>query len=341
MKSRLLSVAVALSLVACGRDPQRAALEDTKKYITTNLNDLRSASQALCDAAPPADADGWSRATDKAAVDKMKAEWKKARKAYERVEGAIAVLFGELDAATDERYDGFVTTEADANLFDGEGVTGVHAIERILWAGEAPARVTAFEAEVPNNTPPAQPANLEQATQFKTGLCARLVNDVDSMLTQFAGQTLDTPAAFRGVIGSIAEQKEKAQLAAPGGDSQEESRYAQYTLADMRANVEGGVATYEAFKPWLEQVGAKDDSDAIAAGLKRLSDEYAKVEGDALPAPPASWSNANPTAADLDTPFGKIYARVAFEANEEEPTSAVSAMNRAAAKLKIAELPAE
>ena len=106
-----------------------------------------NASIALRAAAPAPDADGWNDTADAAAVNAMKTQWAAARSAYEQVEGAIAVLFPDYDVSTDERYDGFLAdTGPDADLFDGTGVTGVHAIERILWAGHAPADVVAFES---------------------------------------------------------------------------------------------------------------------------------------------------------------------------------------------------
>lgn len=47
---------------------------------------------------------------DAAAIDGMKESWAKARTAYEHIEGAIAPLFPDIDAAIDERYDGFLET---------------------------------------------------------------------------------------------------------------------------------------------------------------------------------------------------------------------------------------
>jgi len=266
----------------------------------------------------------------------MKASWKKARTAYEHVEGAIAVLFPDLDVSTDERYDGFISTSPDDNLFDDQGVTGIHAIERILWSDSIPDRVKTFEAGLPGYKAAAFPANMTEASDFKQKLCARLVADVKTMQTQFAPLALDTAAAYRGVIGSMNEQVEKANKAATG---EEESRYAQYTLADMRTNVDAGVRTYDAFRDWiLAQDGAALDAQ-IRAGFQSIQDKYASYSGDALPEVPSTWSSANPSAADLSTPFGQLYQLLQQEADPARMGSLVYTMNASADLIGIPQLP--
>src|SRR3954453_9273419 len=112
----LLLPLLLLSTVSCSHDPQEQALLDVKSYIQDNLDSLHDAAVALQKDAPSSDADGWSATQDAAAVQKMRADWKRARTAYEHVEGAIAVLFPELDVSTDARYDDLIATRADANL---------------------------------------------------------------------------------------------------------------------------------------------------------------------------------------------------------------------------------
>ena len=105
----------------CGQtplSPEQQALLDVKAYIQSNLDELDRAVTALQNDAPVADADGWNAKSDSAAIAKMKGDWKRARIAYEHVEGALAVLFPDLDASTDERYDGFISTTPDDYLFD-------------------------------------------------------------------------------------------------------------------------------------------------------------------------------------------------------------------------------
>lgn len=317
--------------------PRDQALLGVKTYIDTALADLETAATALCAAAPAADADGWNAKADAAAVNAMKAQWKLARSAYERVEGAIAVLFPDLDFASDQRYEGFLAQTADDDLFDGDGVTGIHAIERILWSDQIAPTVLAFETALPGYVTATFPENLTQATEFKTKLCARLVTDVKAIRSQFAPLALDPAAAYRGVIGSMMEQIEKVEKVASG---EEESRYAQYTLADMRTNVQAGVATYQFFQPWLlAQTGGAAADQAIAAGFARILAAYAKIPGDAVPAVPPTWSSEMPSMADLQSAFGQLWQVLRHEADPKVPDSLVAAMNHSADLLAIPKLP--
>ncbi len=331
-------LSLSVTLAGCGKElsPQEQALVDVKGYIQTNMDELLSAVQALQSDAPAPDANGWNAQSDAAQVAKMKADWKRARIAYEHIEGAIAVLFPDIDVSTDERYDGFISTSPDNNLFDDQGVTGVHAIERILWSDSIPAHVKTFEMGLPGYKEAAFPKTEQEARDFKQKLCTRLVSDIERMRNDFGPLALDTAAAYRGVIGSMNEQVEKANKAASG---EEESRYAQYTLADMRANVEAGVATYNAFRPWLTAQGGSDLDAKIQAGFARLQNKYQNIAGDAIPQVPATWSSTNPSTSDLATPFGQLYQLVKQEADPEHAGSLVNVMTQSADRLGIPQLP--
>lgn len=329
------SLAFVLAFAACA-PPDQQALIDTKSYVDTNLAALVAASTALCAAAPAPTAGGWNATTHAAAVTTMRAEWKKVRVSYERVEGSIAVLFPELDESTDQRYDGFLENATDTNLFDDEVVTGVHGIERILFSDQITAEVKTFEEGLGSKyVAAAFPANEGEARDFKEKLCAKLVTDVNTLETQYKPLALDTASAFRGVIGSMEEQLEKTTFAATG---EEESRYARHTLADMRANLEGATATYEAFRPWLQSKGQAALDTEIVTGLARVKAGFGVVTGDALPTPPATWSSVNPSAADRETAFGKLYTLIETE-TATTGTSLVAAMGKAADALGIPALP--
>jgi len=105
-----LGLALAPLLAACGEDattagtPRERAIAEVKTYVSTNLDALVVAAKAIQTAAPSPDADGWDATRDAAAVQSMRQAWRQARVAYERVEGAVAVLFPELDVATDARF---------------------------------------------------------------------------------------------------------------------------------------------------------------------------------------------------------------------------------------------
>jgi iron uptake system component EfeO len=324
------------SLLACGDDDgsdhEKDATLEVKDYVKGQLEELRSAAQALQKAAPEPDDDGWNADDDKKAVDAMRDAWSDARIAYERVEGSIAVLFPMYDISTDERYDGFIEEEADDDLFDGEGVTGVHAIERILWSNAIPERVVSFEKTLKNYSPAAFPSNEEQAEQYKSGLCQRLVDDADSMLEMFGPLGLQSSTAFRGMIGSMEEQSEKTTLAADGRD---ESRYAQHTLADMRANLEGARAVYGAFRPWVLSVNGAATTKQIDDGLDEVGDAYEEVDGVALPEVPEGFNPDDPSEADLASPYGKLWSLLNEVTDPNEDDSLVSRMGAAATEMGI------
>ena len=326
-------------LIACGNDNDKAvdleaaAILDVKDYVATHLDLLATAAADMQAAAPTPDADGWTSA-DTASLEQR---WKEARVSYERVEGAIAVLFPETDVAIDERYDGFLALGPDDDLMDGEGVTGVHAIERIVWSDRQPEWVITFESGIPYYTPAAFPANEAEATAFRDELCQRLVDDTSDMADQFEPLALDSAAAFRGVVGSMAEQFEKVNLAATGED---ESRYAQYTLGDLRANLEGGRATYEIFQPWLlaQEGGDAVDQD-ILAGFDRVDAFYDGVSGDAIPQVPETWNPDDPSEADLATDYGQLWSLLVVEADPATEGGLVNRMEAAADLLDIPQLP--
>lgn len=334
MHQRNLLFVSLLALSACAasaRDEEAVAIDRVKAYVGGQLDALVTASAAIQSAAPPADADGWNASDDAAAVAEMRAHWGEARDAYESIEGAIAVLFPDLDAATDERYDGFVAEAPDDDLFDGEGVTGVHAIERILWADAQPSWVVEFESGLPNYRAAAYPATAAEAEAFRAELVARLVTDVTRMRDDFEPLALDSAAAYGGVIGSLAEQSEKVSLAATGED---ESRYAQHTLADMRANLAGGREIFAAFEPWLVSAGGDELIDATHAQFDAIAAAYAAIDGNALPPVPADWNPDAPTEADLATPYGQLW-RLLGTQTDPDADGVVARMAEGAELLEI------
>jgi len=319
-----------------GASPEERTKAGVKINIDNELGNLTSAVAALRAAAPEPDADGWSAEADPDAVAAMRTSWRQSRMAWERIEGAIAVLFPSYDESLDQRYDGFLADHGpDSDLFDGEGVTGVHAVERILWADSAPAQVVTFEMGLTGYVPATFPMDAAQAGEFKDGLCKRLVDDTTAVQQMFVPRSLDTTAAFRGVIDSMNEQIEKIELAATG---EEESRYAQHTLADMRSNLEGGRNTYAPFRAWLKGKagGAALDAD-ILAGFARMSALYGMFV-DSLPPVPVGFDPQAPAAADLETPFGTIFAGLKHESDPADPASLVSKLTAAADLLGIPQL---
>ena len=337
-------IAVALLTVStgCGSDTKSDA--DFQNDIVGGIHDLLLSSvtqlhQATLDlqaAAPEPSGRGWSASADQAAILAMKDAWVRARKAWEPAEGVLAPLFPEIDGPMDSRYEDYLQASGpDNDLFDGSGVTGMHAIERILFAPDTPADVVARESQVAGYKAAAWPQNQQEAAEFKTGLCQQLVKDSQSLVDKWAPKAIDLRFAFQGLTGLMNEQEEKLSLAA---NHEEESRYAQRTLADLRDNLSGTKKIYALFVPWVD---TKSNGHAINMDVEiafdRLDQTYSTVTGDAIPPPPPTWDSAKPSPDDQGTPFGVLYVSVVQEVDATRPGSAVDSMNHAAEVLGLPE----
>lgn len=303
--------------------------------LLTDINGQLTAAQAVQSAAPTSLA-GWS---DSSQLDAMKNAWLQGRNSYEHSEGAIAPLFPDIDYAIDARYDDFLASlsTGDADLFDDQGVTGMHGIERILYEAQTPSSVVAFESTLPGYKAAALPATEQDATEFKTKLCAKLVADVTQLQTQWQPATINIAIAFQGLVALMNEQREKVNKAA---SSEEESRYSQRTMADLRDNLDGTKTVYALFQPWLLSKKSEDPTKdgatidgKIQAGFQKLNDAYSQVQGDAIPAVPPTWSSEQPSASDLQTPFGQLYSRVHDAVDPNTDGSIVFEMNAVATLL--------
>jgi iron uptake system component EfeO len=317
---------------------QTEAVQNMHDALLGDLQKLHEAARAIQDAAPTPSGRGWDAKEDAKALAAMTQAWIDARSAYERCEGALAPLFPDIDVAIDARYDDFLEQlgpTGDPDPFDGKGVIGMHAIERILFAPSIKPFVIAIEASLPGYSAAAWPATEEQALEFKQQLCGQLVADTAELQNDWQPQRIDLDGAFHGLIALVNEQREKVIKAA---SAEEESRYAGRTMADLRDNLLGSRKIYELFQPWLvtKPDGAEINRD-IEAALAKLDDAYAEVDGDDIPEPPQGFSAEKPSAADLQTPFGKLNAAVQASVDPNRRGSAVESMQRAAVALGLPE----
>ncbi len=366
MKKLLFLAALPLSLLACTPessspgetttttltpktdDEYRAeAVDGMHAALLVDIQGMRAAALEIQASVPtPADR-GWDAKLDADAIAKTRSAWVDARTSYEHVEGALASLFPAIDASIDARYDDFLTQLAasggDPDLFDDTGVTGMHAIERIVYADQIPQHVIDFEATLPNYTPAAFPADAAQAAEMKSKLCEKLIIDAKTLEDQWTPANIHVAIAYQGLVSLVNEQREKVQKAS---SDEEESRYSQRTMADLRDNLAGTKTAYALFQPWL--LSKTDSGDPtkdgptidgkIQKGLEELETAYAAVDGDAIPQPPATWSAENPSAADLATPFGKLYSVVEEAVDPANTESVVAQMDLAAAALGFPQL---
>ena len=355
---RLLPIAaLPLALLACAPASPTSTAPTDDQYraeavggmhdaYLVDLQTLVHAAQDLQRAAPlPVDR-GWDATQDATAIAAMKDAWVRARTAYEHVEGALAPLFPDLDVSIDARYDDFLAQLAaqggDQDLFDDVGVTGMHAVERILYSDVTPARVVAFEASLPGYAPAAFPATAAQAAAFKSELCGKLVSDALELEEQWTPADIDAAIAFQGLISLMNEQREKVQKAS---SNEEESRYSQRTMADLRDNLAGTRVAYGFFEPWIlakasPGAPARDGhaiDGEIEAGFAELDGAYGKIEGDSIPQPPATWSAERPSPGDLQTAFGRLYTVVDDAVDPTVEDSVVAQMNDAATVLGFPE----
>jgi iron uptake system component EfeO len=317
---------------------QRAkAVQAMHDALLVDVQALSKAVADLKDAAPtPADR-GWDKTLDAAAITSMRAAWVRARTAYEHIEGALAPLFPDIDTSIDARYDDFLANlpTGDSYLFDDKGVIGMHAVERVLYADVIPARVVTFEMSLKGYVPAAMPATAQEAADFKNKLCVKLVTDTTTLLGEWTPAKIDVAIAYSGLVSLVEEQREKVVKAST---SEEESRYSQRTMTDLRDNLAGTKTAYAVFQPWLltKTNGGADLDRDIVAGFARLDAAYSQVQGEAIPAPPATWSAEMPSAADLMTPFGQLYASVTAQVDRTKSDSVVSKLDTAGTLLGFA-----
>jgi iron uptake system component EfeO len=339
-----------------------AVVSGMRTSFITDLTNLETFSQMLQTAAPTPAGRGWDATMDATAIAAMKTAWTGCRTAYEHIEGATAPIFPDIDATIDSRYDDFLAAlpNGDSYLFDDMGVTGMHAVERILYADVTPARVVSYESTLTGYVAAAFPGTAQEASDFKTLLVQKQIADAKTLHDGWeAAQSYDLGAAFQGLVSLMNEQQEKVDKAST---NQEESRYSQTTMADIRNNLAGTERVYLLFQPWIQSKaaatldgGATGDAGAdagapqagnaidatIEAGFAKLQALYDSVTGDAIPQPPTTWSSENPTPTDQATPFGMLYEGVHQAVDPNQPGSVVAEMNAAAVLLGFPQFVAE
>jgi iron uptake system component EfeO len=344
----LLLLIPVLGLAACSSDGGSAAsgpktdaqfeANVTQGMHDSLLTEIVNLHQAALDVVSAAPSHAWDADADADAIQNMKDAWIRARTAYERTEGALAPLFPDIDTEIDARYDDFleiIGEDGDQDLFDDQGVTGMHAIERILYQPVTPQSVIDFESKLPGYKAAAWPATAAEATEFKTKLCARLVNDTQTFMEEWKPQAIDISGSYQGLVALMNEQREKVVKAA---SFEEESRYSQTTMGDIRNNLTGTQNIYALFQPWLATKSGGDAADqAVENGFAKLNTDYGTVSGDAIPQPPSRWSAEDPSTADLATPFGQLYTAVNQAVDPNVSGSVVDSMNKVADKLGLAE----
>jgi iron uptake system component EfeO len=303
--------------------------------MTKNLEAMVQATRELQTVAPTR---GWNVVTDAPAISRMRDAWRRTRVAWEQVEGAIAPMFDDLDKTMDARYEDFLVSlgpTGDPYLFDANGVIGMHAVERILFAPLTRSEVVAFERSLPGYKQAAYPATDNEAIAFKTQLVQRLIDDATLLQSLWKPDEVDIAMAYHGLISLMREQQEKVSLAATGA---EESRYSNITLVDLRNNLAGTQSTYDLFREWIYSKSSAVSSDVkIQTRFSTLQNVYSSAtNGDALPEVPPGWNPTNPSADALSTPYGMLWHEVQASVDPNSNGSVVFEMNKIAELLGFA-----
>lgn len=342
MRSHVLGLFVLLGCVACGStdddasgaapsddERQTQIRDDVRHSAFEDIQLLVQSADELCIQAPKLsyDGPGWDAVEHAAAIDGMKVSWRWARSGYERSKGVLSPQFPDTVAQLDARYEDH-SEPASYNLFSGQSWGGLHAFERILWADQIPTRVVEFESALPGYVAASWPTTGMDAFEFERTMCGELIDDLGVLESQWAITTLQVDAVFLELVSLMSEPREQLVKSVSGAD---ESRYSQRTLADLRDTLIGTRKTYPPFRDYLRQKpnGSKVDAK-ILAGFEELSSAYQEVPGDTFPSAPATWSSENPSAADLATPFGKLYQAVDAAADPDDDQSLVTQMTLAA-----------
>ncbi|HEX4383365.1 MAG TPA: imelysin family protein [Myxococcales bacterium] len=344
---KLVLVAVALSACSGSDGPADDAFKGTVAQtlhdsMQADLQALVSNAQALQAAAPT---HAWNF-QDPAWPD-MDAAWIGVRHAYEHVEGATAPIYGDLDVALDGRVedygpDGAGSLTATSDMFGTGGMAGSHAIERILYADPTQPyaddfdpvhaqAVVAYEAGLGYVPPASFPTTNEQALEFKNVLCARLVTDAQALLAGWTVDKIDVAQSYPGLTSLVNEQLSKIGDAAT---AQEESRYSQRVLDDMRHNMEGTAAIYTAFSPWLSARTGHFVDLHILSGFDDLQAVYAaQPAGVNLPPAPAGFDPDAPT----DDAYGQLFTAVQALSDPEGDDSLTTRLNAGARLMHLPE----
>ncbi|HMG53956.1 MAG TPA: imelysin family protein [Kofleriaceae bacterium] len=325
MRHNLLSVVFIASLAACvTKSDADFRAEVTATMHTSITQDLAALTKAARDLQAASPTRAWNPVTDAAAIQRMQTAWMTMRKAWEYVEGAIAPMFAGLNETMDARYEDMLGRNGDAYLFDADGVIGMHAIERILFATNIRREVLEFEGRLDGYQPAAYPATDDEAIAFKTQLVQRLIDDASELAASWRPEDVDISLAYQGLVDLMLEQQEKVSLAAKG---KEESRYSNVTLFDLRNNLYGTNQVYDLFREWIRAKSAESSDVRIQIHFSSLHDAYyVSPDSDSLPQVPVDWSD-DPSPDALRTPFGALWLQIRDSVDPSRPESVVSEMN--------------
>lgn len=306
---------LALTVVAAGCGSQDPSGSDDvaisfRGYFRTHLVALSDALENLAVHAPRDRA--WNAQADPALVERMRTAWKAAHRAAVAVTEPLSELFpqaGRMDSNWDREID---RVQRDENPFDDIGVTGLHAIERILWADVVSEMVLTVERRHEGYAMARTPATAKEAADYATQLVGGLHRDA---------QALAEASSVPGYDLGFAEKAVKLQARAllrmviVGGEpGRSESRYSD-TSTDALVDQLGALAgTWKILRAALRRQGVPVGSFQVAdAGLERVHAAVAAIGPGPIPARPEGFNPFHPTQEDRESAFGRLYFSVEAE----------------------------
>ena len=165
------------------------------------------------------------------------------------------------------------------------------------------------------------------------GRYEQLIDHTTALRKQWQPATIEIGTAYHGLAGLMSEQKEKVELAVTG---EEESRYANITLFDLRCNLEGTRKVYGLFREWIHTKSTGPNSDSsLRDKFLELERLYGLTSDDALPAAPIDWRPDAPTPDNLATPFGTLWKNLREQTDPHANGSVVYEMNQIATLLAL------
>lgn len=301
----VLLAAGALASCSAWQNPKLQAQAALKAQVATQLVVLHQQAVALYAAAPTPGPNGWNATTASSQLQSMKDIWRQARDAYERNENTLEDIFPDIDHDINGRYeDAIAQSGVVTDLFSGDQFSGMHAIERILWSNSVSTEALQFESTLPGYQPPSFPSNQQESSEFVTGLLARFESDTQNQIERWAAGSESTGVALDRLTDSAGVPSVFLYLDAT---QQQEDRYSQETLADMRANIIGAQACFDTFSIWLNAKGWPDLQASVDADYQTELTVADKFPGMQVPPAPEGWNGADPTPLDLRTPYGQLY----------------------------------
>ncbi len=327
----VLSLVAALALGCGGEDPPAPSVADGLKATIGTMLRRFSESLVTLRARAPRGREWQPSGADADAVKAMRAAWLDAHAAFVGLAGPVGELFPEQIPGLDRRWDVQLTdlgVDPDFMPFDERGVTGLHAIERILWSDQISSAVSSYEMTRLGYRTPRFPGTAEEADAFVASLAGAVAQVGLEVNQQFSRLTPDAALGAAGISRLLANSFLKVDLGYVAGS--EDSRYSGTTMLDLRSELAAARAIWNVLRDGLSRRGAASEKlGGVDAGLARWTALLDEVKSKDFPVAPNLWDPGTPSPEHALTPYGMLFVGLRRELNKARPDSLVSALREA------------